>query len=66
MYIARTFFISTFSTIVSISHEIPQFKNLSWPSEAIKILFAYFNHLIKAKSSLDLNMRIIQNFDSWG
>ena len=37
------------------------FKSLSWPLEAIKILFAYFNHLIKAKSSLDFNMRTIQN-----
>ena len=49
-----------------LQFEIPQFPNLSWPLEAIKILFAYFNHLIEAKSSLDSNMRIIQNFVSWG
>ena len=32
------------------------FQSLSWPLEAIKILFAYNNHLIKAKSSLDFNI----------
>ena len=42
------------------------FQSLSWPLEAIKILFAYFNHLMKAKSSLDFNMRIIQKFVSIG
>ena len=40
------------------------FQSLSWPSEAIKLLFAYFNHLIKAKSSLYFNMRTIQKFVS--
>ena len=42
------------------------FQSLSWPSEAIKLLFAYFNHLIKAKSSLDFKMRTIQKFVSVG
>ena len=42
------------------------FQSLSWPLEAIKILFAYINHLIKAKSSLDFNMRTIQKFVSVG
>ena len=35
---------------------------LSKPFLAIKILFTNFNHLIKAKSSLDFNMRTIQKF----
>ena len=35
------------------------FQSLSWPKEAIKILFVYINHLIKAKSSLDFNMSIL-------
>ena len=35
------------------------FQSLSGPLEAIKILFAHFNHLIKAKSLLDFNMRTI-------
>ena len=38
------------------------FQSLSWPLEAIKILFVYFNHLIKAKSSLDFNVRTNQKF----
>ena len=42
------------------------FQSLSWPLEAIKILFAYFNQPMKAKSSLDVNMRIIQKFLSVG
>ena len=50
----------------SLQFEIPHFQILSWPSEAIKILFANFNLLITAKSLLVLNMRIIQNFVSWG
>ena len=42
------------------------FQSLFWPLEAIKILFAYFNHLIKAKSSLDFTRRIIQILLVWG
>ena len=37
-----------------------------WPLEAIEIHCVYINHLIKAKSSLDFNMRTIQKFVSAG
>ena len=37
-----------------------------WPLEAIKLDFIYINHLIKAKSSLNFNMRTIQKLVSVG
>ena len=61
-----SFYLVAYYSQRSSQFEIPHFQCLSWPSEAIKILFANFNLLIKAKSLLVLNMRIIQNFVSWG
>ena len=61
-----SFYLVAYYSQRSLQFEIPHFQSLSWPSEAIKILFANFNHLIMAKALLALNMRIIQNFVSWG